>query len=84
VPTLFFDLLQGAAVVLGMMGAVLVTGKARGIRRAGFGCWIVGNLLWVVFGLAQDNLYLASMFAFYWLTAVLGWVIVRRNGMVDL
>jgi hypothetical protein len=29
------DPLQGPAVVLGMAGAVLVTAKARGIRRAG-------------------------------------------------
>jgi hypothetical protein len=79
VPPLFFDLLQGPAVVLGMAGAVLVTAKARGVRRAGFGCWIVGNLLWVGFGLAQDNLYLTAMFGFYWLTAVFGWMNIHRT-----
>jgi len=42
------DPLQGPAVVLGMAGAALVALRSQGIRRIGFGCWIVGNLLWVV------------------------------------
>ncbi|KQC05249.1 MAG: hypothetical protein APR53_08210 [Methanoculleus sp. SDB] len=74
-----FDSLKGPAVVLGMAGAVPVTAKARGVRRAGFGCWIGGNVLWVVFGLAKDNLYLTTMFGFYWLTAVSGWMNICRT-----
>ncbi|MBN1194544.1 MAG: hypothetical protein JXA08_04260 [Methanomicrobiaceae archaeon] len=72
VPPLFFDLLQGPAVVLGMAGAVLVTAKARGIRRAGFGCWIVGNLIWLAFSYADENRYLMLMFSFYLITAIIG------------
>jgi len=69
---LSFDLLQGTAAVLGMAG------RGSGTRAAGFGCWIVGNVLWVVFGLAQDNPYLASMFGFYLLTAVMGYIKVMN------
>lgn len=42
------DPLQGPAVVLGMAGAALVASRSQGIRREGFGAWVVGNLLWVI------------------------------------
>jgi len=50
---LSFDLLQAPAAVLGMTGAMLVAGQSSGVRRWGFGCWTVGNLLWVVYGLVE-------------------------------
>jgi len=68
-----FDPLQGPAVVLGMAGAVLVAAQSEGIRRIGFGCWILGNILWVITGFVHQNVYLTVMFGFYWLTAVWGW-----------
>ncbi len=69
---LSFDLLQGPAMVLGMMGAALVAGQFKITRRIGFGCWAVGNLLWVVYGLVVWNWYVVVMFGFYWAMAVWG------------
>jgi len=71
-PALFFELLQAPAVVLGMAGAMLVAGQSSAIRRWGFGCWAVGNLLWVVYGLVEWNWYVVVMFGFYWVMAVVG------------
>lgn len=71
--------LQGAAVVLGMAGAVLVASRSQGIRRAGFGAWIVGNLLWVVYASVQENIYMVTLFGFYWFTAVLGLMNTRER-----
>jgi len=66
------DPLQGPAVVLGMVGAALVASRSRGVRRIGFGAWIVGNLLWVVYASVQENIYMVTLFGFYWVTAALG------------
>jgi len=59
----------GPAVALGMAGAVLVASRSQGIRRAGFGCWVVGNLLWVVHGILTADLYVSIPFGFYGATA---------------
>jgi len=73
------DPLQGPAVVLGMAGAALVASRSQGIRRAGFGAWIVGNLLWVVYASVQGNIYMIVLFGFYWLTAALGLMNTRER-----
>jgi len=52
-----------------MAGAVLVASRSQGIRRAGFGCWVVGNLLWVVHGILTADLYVSIPFGFYGATA---------------
>jgi len=44
------DPLQTPAVALGMMGAVLVSGREAGVRALGFGAWVIGNLFWVAYG----------------------------------
>jgi len=67
-----FELLQAPAAVLGMAGAMLVAGQFKRTRQIGFGCWTVGNLLWVVYGLVDWNLYVVVMFGFYWVMAVVG------------
>ena len=51
------DPLQGPAVVLGMAGAALVASPPQGIRRAGFGARVVGNLLWVIYATVEGNAY---------------------------
>lgn len=71
------DPLQTPAVVLGMMGAVLVAGRSPGVRACGFGAWVIGNLFWVAYGAVTANVYVVVMFAFYWVTAVVG---VRNAG----
>jgi hypothetical protein len=73
------DPLQGPAVVLGMAGAALVASRAQGIRRIGFGAWIVGNLLWVVYASVQENTYMMTLFGFYWVTAALGLMNTRER-----
>jgi hypothetical protein len=67
-----WDPLQTVAVLLGIAGAVLVAERSARVRGAGFGCWIVGNLLWVGEGILVQNGYLVVMFAFYWAMAVVG------------
>jgi len=55
-----------------MMGAMLVAGRSVHYRQLGFGCWTVGNLLWVVYGLVEWNWYVVVMSGFYWVMAVVG------------
>ena len=73
------DPLQGPAVVLGMAGAALVASRSQGIRQIGFGAWIVGNLLWVVYASVQENIYMVTLFGFYWVTAALGLMNTRER-----
>jgi hypothetical protein len=77
---LSIDPLQGTAVVLGIAGAVLVAWRTVLVRRLGFSCWVVANLLWVAKGIATANLYLTVLFAVYWVTAVAGLVNSRTPG----
>jgi len=77
------DPLQGPAVVLGMVGAVLVTSRSQGTRWAGFAAWVVGNLLWVVYATMEGNAYMMTLFGFYWVTAVLGLKNTRNWRNVD-
>jgi len=46
---------------------------------AGFGVWMVGNALWVAHGIGSGDAYVTVMFAFYWVTAVVGFVNVHRD-----
>ena len=73
------DPLQGPAVVLGMAGAALVASRSQGVRRAGFGAWIVGNLLWVIYATVEGNAYMMTLFGFYWVTAALGLMNTRER-----
>jgi hypothetical protein len=34
--------------------------------------WVIGNALWVAYGIVTGNPYVVVMFAFYWVTAVVG------------
>jgi hypothetical protein len=66
------DLVQCLGVVFGIAGAVLVACRSGKVRGAGFASWVVGNLLWVAFGVAEGDVYVTALFAFYWMTAVVG------------
>jgi len=67
-----FDVIRSPAVILGMSGAVLVAMPANELRMTGFMAWIIGNLLWVVYGLRSDDHYTIAMFGFYLVTAIIG------------
>jgi len=67
-----WDPVLAAAVLLGIAGAVLVAGRSARVRGLGFGCWIVGNLLWLAEGIRAQNGYLVVMFAFYLVMAAIG------------
>ncbi|MDD3071706.1 MAG: hypothetical protein PHX88_10990 [Methanoculleus horonobensis] len=73
------DPLQGPAVVLGMAGTALVASRSPGIRRAGFGAWVVGNLLWVTYATVKGNAYMMTLFGFFWITAALGLMNTREG-----
>ena len=73
------DPLLTPAVALGMTGAVLVASRHARTRMAGFGVWMVGNALWVAHGIGSGDAYVTVMFAFYWVTAVVGFVNVHRD-----
>lgn len=73
------DLLQAPAVILGIVGALFVSGYSLKSRRIGFTLWILGNALWVGWGLLTQNPYVIIMFGFYWLTACLGFSNTRRR-----
>jgi hypothetical protein len=75
------DPLQTPAVVLGMVGAVLVAGKGAGVRRCGFGAWVIGNVFWVAYRVVTENLYVMVMFGFYWVMAVVGVVNAREKSV---
>jgi len=49
------DLLQAPAVILGIVGALFVSGYSLKSRRIGFIIWILGNALWVGWGLLTQN-----------------------------
>ncbi|WP_048152696.1 hypothetical protein [Methanolacinia paynteri] len=66
------DPLQTIAVILGISGAALVAGKKAASRLSGFSCWIIANLIWFFEGVYSSNYYLAAMFGFYWITAIVG------------
>jgi len=73
------DLLQAPAVILGIVGALFVSGYSLKSRRFGFILWILGNAFWVSWGLLTQNPYVVIMFGFYWLTACLGFSNTQRR-----
>ncbi|WP_214083945.1 hypothetical protein [Methanoculleus sp.] len=39
----------------------------------------MGSLLWVVYASVQENIYMVTLFGFYWFTAVLGLMNTREG-----
>ncbi len=64
------DWLQYPASVLGILGAWLVARK----NRWGFMAWIIGNILWIIFGVAKNQWGVFVQFIVFWFLAVYGWV----------
>ena len=52
---------------------------AEAIRRAGFGCWVAGDVIWLAFSTADENRYLMLMFGFSVITAIRG----LKNSIAD-
>jgi len=69
---LALDLLQLPASALGIRGAICVVGRSEKSRALGFSSWIVGNLLWVSWGVMNGNVYVSAMFGLYFVTALVG------------
>jgi hypothetical protein len=67
-----FHSVKTPAVILGMSGAALVAVPAAAAHLAGFGCWIIGNGLWVWHGTKVKDFYILLLFGFYLVTAVMG------------
>ena len=65
-------LLQGPALLFGILGAVCISTDVLRHRQRGFALWVGGNTLWVIWGLVTGNLYVVCMFGFYLGTSVLG------------
>ncbi|WOF15990.1 hypothetical protein F1737_04370 [Methanoplanus sp. FWC-SCC4] len=60
------------AVILGMIGSTLVAVPAAAAHLAGFACWMIGNSLWVLYGISEDDWHIITLFSFYFITALLG------------
>lgn len=67
------DLLQYPGVVLGLIGAVLVSGSSARSRRWGFGLWIGSNACLITWSVADGAWGLLAMYAVYSVTSVIGW-----------
>lgn len=57
---------------LGILGAVLIILPETTIF--GFGVWIIGNSLWIAYGLQQHHSDLFRMYCIFLVTAVLGFI----------
>lgn len=57
---------------LGILGAILVILPETSVY--GFAIWIIGNSLWIAYGLQQHHLDLFRMYCIFLVTAVLGFI----------
>jgi len=58
------------AATLGILGALLIAFK----KRAGFMCWIIGNILWIILGIITDQWGMVAQFAVFEIIAIVGWL----------
>ena len=70
-------MIEALATGAGILGSIAVT-KASW-RMAGFGIWIVGNLLWISHGIDVGDTWLTVLFSFYEITAIVGFLIALRE-----
>ena len=66
---IFIRALEYIAAILGISGAILVALK----KRKGFVCWIMGNIIWIVFGLLDRKYGLAAQFFAYEIISIFGY-----------
>jgi hypothetical protein len=59
------DPILAPATALGLAGAALVPSDSPTRQALGYAVWIVGNLLWVLHGIAAENPYLFVLFGLY-------------------
>jgi hypothetical protein len=67
------DLLQYPGVILGLAGAVLVSGASTHRRRLGFGVWIISNAFLITWAAATGAWGILVMNSVYLGTAYMGW-----------
>jgi nicotinamide riboside transporter PnuC len=63
------NIIQYLAATLGMAGSLLVALK----KRSGFMCWIVGNILWVIFGFLIQKWGIVVQFIAFEIIAIYGY-----------
>jgi nicotinamide riboside transporter PnuC len=64
-----WNLVEYIAASLGIIGGLLVAFR----RRSGYIAWLIGNAMWVVFGIKHGNWGLATQFAVFWVIASIGY-----------
>lgn len=67
------------AMVMGLAGAGAVVSRSPGVRLVGFACWLVGNGLWVAWGLAAANWALVAQFGAFEALAAMGAINCARE-----
>lgn len=70
------DLLQWPGAALGLIGAVLVSGKTARGRRWGFGLWLGSNSLLITWCIWAQAWGLLAMYVVYLVTSAVG---LRNN-----
>ena len=65
-------MIEAIAAVAGITGSAFIT-RPRW-RVAGFGIWIVGNIMWVSTGIQNLDFWLTLQFSIYEITAIVGFV----------
>lgn len=56
------------ATILSLVGNVFIVFQ----NKIGFGVWIISNALWIKFGLKEKHYWMAGLFGFYTLLAIVG------------
>ena len=74
---IWWDLPQYVGVVLGLIGALFVSGSSADARRRGFGIWIGSNACLIAWAIHAQAWGLLAMYGVYSLTSVRGWLFNR-------
>lgn len=70
-------MIEAIAAIAGIAGSAFVTQPRW--RMAGFGIWIVGNILWVSTGIHNLDFWFTLQFGVYEITAIVGFVTEWRG-----
>lgn len=73
------NIFEAIGAILGIAGAILVTGKEREKRFIAFNLWIVGNISLIVFYIINNHWGLTFMGSIYTVTSCIGWWNTRKD-----
>lgn len=68
-------LLEIVSAAIGITGALLVALK----NKTGFLFWVVGNLLWIVYGLITKQYFFMTQYVVFWAISVFGFINWRKQ-----